>query len=78
MGGKRNENVSPRWSGDRRAFQRAKRFRENGGLVLDARAGIFIPNGNTKTFAEMTMEDKNAFSHRRKATEKLIEFPEFA
>jgi len=45
MGGKRNENVSPRWSGDRRAFQRAKRFRENGGLVLDARAGIFIPNG---------------------------------
>ena len=26
-------------------LQRAKRFRENGGLVLDARAGLFIPNG---------------------------------
>ncbi len=26
-------------------LQRAKRFRVNGGLVLDARAGEFIPNG---------------------------------
>lgn len=26
-------------------LQRAKRFRENGGLDLDARAGLFIPNG---------------------------------
>ena len=33
-------------------LQRAKRFRENGGLVLDARAGLFIPNG------------KNDASHR--------------
>jgi XTP/dITP diphosphohydrolase len=35
---------------------------------------IFIPNGCNKTFAEMTMEEKNFFSHRRKATDKLIEF----
>ncbi len=35
---------------------------------------IFIPNGSDKTFAEMTMEEKNVFSHRRKATDKLIEF----
>ena len=35
---------------------------------------IFIPRGSTKTFAEMTLEEKNAFSHRRKATDKLIEF----
>lgn len=35
---------------------------------------IFIPRGSTKTFAEMTMEEKNAFSHRRKATDKLIAF----
>jgi len=35
---------------------------------------IFIPDGSNKTFAEMTMEEKNIFSHRRKATDKLIEF----
>jgi len=35
---------------------------------------IFIPDGSNKTFAEMTMEEKSIFSHRRKATDKLIEF----
>ncbi|MBA4196631.1 MAG: non-canonical purine NTP pyrophosphatase, RdgB/HAM1 family [Chitinophaga sp.] len=35
---------------------------------------VFIPDGSNKTFAEMTMEEKNEFSHRRKATDKLIEF----
>lgn len=35
---------------------------------------IFVPRGSDKTFAEMTLEEKNAFSHRRKATDKLIEF----
>lgn len=35
---------------------------------------IFIPDGSTKTFAEMSMEEKNVYSHRRKATDKLIEF----
>lgn len=35
---------------------------------------VFVPNGSNKTFAEMTMEEKNIFSHRRKATEKLIYF----
>ena len=35
---------------------------------------VFIPDGSNKTFAEMTMEEKNIFSHRRKATDKLIEF----
>jgi XTP/dITP diphosphohydrolase len=35
---------------------------------------IFIPDGSNKTFAEMIMEEKNIFSHRRKATDKLIEF----
>ena len=35
---------------------------------------IFIPNGSTKTFAQMTMEEKNIYSHRKKATDKLIEF----
>lgn len=35
---------------------------------------IFVPDGDTKTFAEMEMEDKNKYSHRKKALEKLIEF----
>ena len=35
---------------------------------------IFVPEGSTKTFAEMTMEEKNIYSHRRKATDKLISF----
>jgi XTP/dITP diphosphohydrolase len=35
---------------------------------------VFIPEGSAKTFAEMTMEEKNTFSHRKKAMEKLIAF----
>ncbi len=35
---------------------------------------VFIPEGSTKTFAEMSMEEKNSFSHRKKAVAKLISF----
>ena len=35
---------------------------------------IFIPEGSNKTFAEMNMEEKNGFSHRKKATTQLIAF----
>ncbi len=35
---------------------------------------IFIPEGFTKTFAEMTPEEKNSISMRRKALLKLKEF----
>ena len=35
---------------------------------------IFTPEGAEKTFAEMTMEEKARFSHRKKATEKFVEF----
>ena len=35
---------------------------------------IFVPNGSAKTFAEMDMAEKNLFSHRKKAIEKLINF----
>lgn len=35
---------------------------------------IFIPDGSTKTFAEMTMAEKNLYSHRRKALDKLLLF----
>ncbi|HUT00582.1 MAG TPA: XTP/dITP diphosphatase [Candidatus Thermoplasmatota archaeon] len=32
---------------------------------------IFIPDGADKTFGEMTVDEKNQFSHRAKALEKL-------
>ncbi|MGG9960713.1 RdgB/HAM1 family non-canonical purine NTP pyrophosphatase [Ferruginibacter sp. SUN106] len=35
---------------------------------------VFIPDGSSKTFAEMTMEEKSVFSHRKKAMEKLVGF----
>jgi XTP/dITP diphosphohydrolase len=35
---------------------------------------IFIPEGSKKSFAEMSMEEKNRFSHRQKAVSQLFEF----
>ena len=35
---------------------------------------VFIPDGADNTFAEMTMEEKNQFSHRKKAISKLVHF----
>ena len=35
---------------------------------------VFIPDGSSKTFAEMDMAEKNKFSHRKKAMEKLVAF----
>ena len=35
---------------------------------------IFIPNGYNKTFAEMSIEEKNKISHRAKALEKFIKW----
>ena len=54
------------------------------GVILNKRQGgsgfgydsIFIPNGSDKSFAEMTMDEKNKFSHRKKAMKKLIDFLE--
>ena len=33
---------------------------------------IFVPEGSHKTFAEMTIEEKNTFSHRAKAVKKAL------
>ena len=35
---------------------------------------IFKPSGSGKTFAEMTLEEKNGFSHRAKAVRKFSEW----
>jgi XTP/dITP diphosphohydrolase len=35
---------------------------------------IFVPDGSSKSFANMTMEEKNKFSHRQKAVSQLFEF----
>ena len=35
---------------------------------------IFIPEGATKSFAEMTMDEKNTYSHRQKAVSQLFSF----
>ena len=35
---------------------------------------IFLPNGFDRTFAEMTMQEKNSISHRGLAVRKLIDF----
>ncbi len=35
---------------------------------------VFVPDGSDKTFAEMSLEEKTSYSHRSKATEKLVAF----
>ncbi len=35
---------------------------------------VFIPEGADKTFAEMSIDEKTIYSHRKKATQKLIAF----
>ena len=35
---------------------------------------VFVPVGSEKTFAEMELQEKNTYSHRRIATDKLVAF----
>jgi XTP/dITP diphosphohydrolase len=37
---------------------------------------IFLPNGADKVFAEMSMDEKNIYSHRKKAVKQLLDFLE--
>jgi XTP/dITP diphosphohydrolase len=43
----------------------------NGGFGYDP---VFLPDGSTHTFAEMTLEEKNRFSHRKKGLDRMIDF----
>jgi len=36
--------------------------------------GIFHPEGNSRSFAEMTIHEKKLLSHRAKALKKFLEF----
>jgi XTP/dITP diphosphohydrolase len=42
-----------------------------GGFGYD---GIFIPDGSDKTFGQMSLTEKNKYSHRKKAMDKLVAF----
>ncbi|MEO6454566.1 MAG: non-canonical purine NTP pyrophosphatase, partial [Ginsengibacter sp.] len=66
---------------------RGKEYKFEGvckGIIIACRRGqngfgydaVFMPEGSDKTFAEMDMKEKNIYSHRRKAVEKLSEFLE--
>lgn len=52
------------------------------GKILSAKTGnegfgydpIFSPNGSSKSFAEMTLEEKNQYSHRAQAFQKFVNF----
>jgi XTP/dITP diphosphohydrolase len=35
---------------------------------------VFVPDGDTRSFAQMSPEEKNRYSHRRKAADQLVGF----
>ena len=45
--------------------------RGSGGFGYDP---VFVPGGETRTFAELSLTEKNLFSHRKKATDNLLIF----
>jgi XTP/dITP diphosphohydrolase len=47
----------------------ADRERGKGGFGFDP---IFVPEGDTRTFAEMTTAEKNRVSHRARAVDALV------
>ena len=69
--------ISLMWDGNELLFEGLSRGKINNerkgshGFGYDA---VFIPEGSDKTFGEMELAEKNLYSHRRKATDKLIEF----
>ncbi|MCR6721472.1 MAG: hypothetical protein NVV59_14575 [Chitinophagaceae bacterium] len=52
------------------------------GTITTARQGtqgfgydpVFVPEGSSRSFGEMSLEEKEQFSHRGRATQKLVTF----
>ncbi len=52
------------------------------GSILHAPAGnqgfgydpVFVPEGDTRSFAQLSLDEKNRYSHRRKAADRLLAF----
>ena len=52
------------------------------GTIIDEKRGaqgfgydpVFVPEGSSKTFAEMDLAEKSAFSHRSRAVSRLVAF----
>ena len=52
------------------------------GTIINERKGsegfgydpVFVPDGATQTFAQMSLQEKNRYSHRRKAVDGLVAF----
>ena len=69
--------ISLIWNGKEHLFEgiiKGKIIHERKGSNGFGYDAVFIPEGSKKTFAEMELTEKNLYSHRRKATDKLIEF----
>lgn len=65
------------WEGEKHQFEGIVR-----GCISNVKKGsegfgydpIFIPEGESRSFAEMSLSEKNQFSHRARAMEKLVAF----
>jgi XTP/dITP diphosphohydrolase len=69
--------ISLMWNGEEHLFEgiiKGKIINERRGTNGFGYDPVFIPEGSEQTFGEMQLAEKNIFSHRRKAMDKLIAF----
>jgi XTP/dITP diphosphohydrolase len=69
--------ISLIWNGEEYLFEgviKGKIINERRGTYGFGYDPVFVPEGSEKTFGEMQLAEKNIFSHRRKAMDKLIAF----
>jgi XTP/dITP diphosphohydrolase len=83
LSGKQNRNacfktvISLIWNNDEYFFEGVCK-----GKIIETKKGeagfgydpVFVPEGESRTFAELSLAEKNQFSHRKKATDKLLIF----
>lgn len=69
--------ISLIWGGHEHLFEgvcKGSILRERRGTSGFGYDAVFAPTGGDRSFAEMNMTEKNVFSHRRKAADKLVLF----